>query len=89
MQLFNRQYEETTNEMCSVTTKLELKDEDSEINWLNNEHKEKLSILLDKTQGWRKLAKHLNVEYLLKTFQNNSTSPSLFLLNYIDVSNYK
>lgn len=86
MQLFNKQYEETTNEMCSVTTKLELKDEDLEINWLNNEHKEKLSILLDKTQGWRKLAKYLNVEYLLKTFQYSSTSPSLFLLNYIDVS---
>ncbi|PBC34834.1 nuclear factor NF-kappa-B p100 subunit isoform X1 [Apis cerana] len=85
LQLFNRQYEETTNEMCTVTTKLELKDEDSEINWLNNEHKKKLSILLDKTQGWRKLAKHLNVEYLLKTFQHSSTSPSLFLLNYIDV----
>ena len=72
--------------MCLVTTKLELKHEDLQTNWLNNEHKEKLSILLDKTQGWQKLAKHLNIEYLLQTFQHNSISPSLGLLNYIDVS---
>ena len=86
LQVFNDQSEKTTNKMCSVTTKLELKNEDLQTNWLNNDHKEKLSTLLDKTQGWQKLAKHLNIEYLLKTFQHNSISPSLGLLNYIDVS---
>ncbi|XP_043507342.1 nuclear factor NF-kappa-B p105 subunit isoform X1 [Frieseomelitta varia] len=85
LQVFNGQSEKTTNKMCLVTTKLELKHEDLETNWLNNEHKEKLSILLDKTQGWQKLAKQLNIEYLLQTFQHNSISPSLGLLNYIDV----
>ncbi|OAD59507.1 hypothetical protein WN48_09029 [Eufriesea mexicana] len=76
--------DETTKAVCSVATKLELKDEVSEISLLNNEHKQKLSILLDKTQGWLKLAKHLNIEHLLRTFQHSS-SPSLILLNYIDV----
>lgn len=71
--------------MCSVATKLELKDENLQTNWLNDEHKKELSTLLDKTQGWQKLAKHLGVEYLLQPFQYSS-SPSLILLNYIDVS---
>ncbi|XP_017753441.1 PREDICTED: nuclear factor NF-kappa-B p110 subunit [Eufriesea mexicana] len=84
LQLLNVQSEETTKAVCSVATKLELKDEVSEISLLNNEHKQKLSILLDKTQGWLKLAKHLNIEHLLRTFQHSS-SPSLILLNYIDV----
>lgn len=86
LQLFNDQPGETTSEMCSVATKLELKDENLQTSWLNDEHKKELSTLLDKTQGWQKLAKHLGVEYLLQPFQYSSTSPSLILLNYIDVS---
>ncbi|XP_034190920.1 nuclear factor NF-kappa-B family member relish isoform X1 [Osmia lignaria lignaria] len=85
LQLFNGKTEDTANQMCSVATKLEIEDKNLLTNWLNNEHKEKLSTLLDKTQGWRKLAKHLNFEYFLKTFEQSSSSPSLLLLNYIDV----
>ncbi|XP_043595634.1 nuclear factor NF-kappa-B p110 subunit [Bombus pyrosoma] len=85
LQLFNDEPGETTSKMCSVATKLELKDENLQTSWLNDEHKKELSTLLDKTQGWQKLAKHLGVEYLLQPFQYSSTSPSLILLNYIDV----
>ncbi|XP_076162252.1 nuclear factor NF-kappa-B family member relish isoform X2 [Ptiloglossa arizonensis] len=85
LQLLSSQTEEVANEMCSVSTKLEVEDEDLQTNWLNSEQKEKLSILLDKTQGWIKLAKHLNFQYFSKTLQQSSSSPSLLLLNYIDV----
>lgn len=86
LQLFNGKTEDTANQMCSVSTKLEIEDKNLPTNWLNNEHKENLSTLLDKTQGWKKLAKYLNFEYFLKTFEQSSSSPSLLLLNYIDVS---
>ncbi|XP_076234971.1 nuclear factor NF-kappa-B family member relish isoform X2 [Calliopsis andreniformis] len=85
LQLLCGQAEEATNDAGLVSTKLEIEDDDSELNWLNNERKEKLSTLLDKTQGWKKLAEHLNLEYFLKTLQQSSSSPSLLLLNYIDV----
>lgn len=62
-----------------------MEDEDDETNWLNNERKEKLSNLLDETQGWKKLAKRVNFEYLLQSLHHNTSSPSLLLLNYIDV----
>ncbi|XP_017791492.1 PREDICTED: nuclear factor NF-kappa-B p110 subunit [Habropoda laboriosa] len=85
LQLFNGQTEEATSDTCSITTKVELKDENLQTNWLTNEHKEKLSVILNKTQGWKKLARYLNLEYLLKAFQNSPSGPSMLLLNYIDV----
>ncbi|XP_026673518.1 nuclear factor NF-kappa-B p110 subunit isoform X2 [Ceratina calcarata] len=85
LQLLNRQTDDNTNQICMVTTKLELKDESMNINWLNTEHKEKLALILDKSEGWKRLAKHLNLDYLLKTFQPSFASPSSLLLNYIDV----
>lgn len=85
LQLLNGKPEESTSNTSAVTTKLEIEDEESETNWLNSEIKERLATLLDKTQGWKKLAKHLNFEYLLKILEQSSSSPSLLLLNYIDV----
>lgn len=66
--------------------KEEILNEDTKSNWLNNENKQKLAAILDKTKGWEKLAKHLNLEFLLQSLCQNSLSPSLLLLNYIDVS---
>ncbi|CAK9815825.1 Nuclear factor NF-kappa-B p110 subunit [Anthophora quadrimaculata] len=85
LQLFNGQTEEAKNETYSATTKVELKDENVQENRLTNEYKEKLSDILNRTQGWKKLARYLNLEYLLKTFQHSPSSPSMLLLNYIDV----
>lgn len=85
LQLFDGQSDETTKQICVVTTKLELKDENLEINWLNSEHKEKLAVILDKSTGWKKLAEHLNIDYLFNTFQPTFSSPSSLILNYIDV----
>lgn len=85
LQLFSGKTEENTNEVCSVTTKLEIEDKNLSTSWLNDEHKKKLSILLDKTQGWKKLIKELNFEYIFKTLHQSTSSPSLILLNYIDV----
>ncbi|XP_053994187.1 nuclear factor NF-kappa-B p100 subunit isoform X1 [Hylaeus volcanicus] len=85
LQLLNGQAKEITPDVGPVSTKVEAEDEDSNINWLNSERKEKLSIFLDKTQGWKKLAKHLNFQYFLNTLQQSASSPSLLLLNYIDV----
>lgn len=85
LQLFNGKTEENTDEMCSVTTKLEIEDKNLSTSWLNDEHKKQLSLLLDKTQGWKKLIKELNFDYLLKILHQNSSSPSMLLLNYIDV----
>ncbi|XP_043666595.1 nuclear factor NF-kappa-B p100 subunit isoform X2 [Vespula pensylvanica] len=67
------------------STKEEILNEDTKNNWLNNENKQKLAAILDKTKGWEKLAKHLNLEFLLQSLCQNSLSPSLLLLNYIDV----
>ncbi|XP_076618995.1 nuclear factor NF-kappa-B family member relish isoform X2 [Colletes latitarsis] len=85
LQLLIGQTDEVANEMGMVSTKLEVEEAELQINWLNNERKEKLSVILDKTQGWKKLAKHLNFQYVLNTLQQTSSSPSLLLLNYIDV----
>ena len=84
LQLLN-QTEEGKDELDFVSTKVEVDDGDDETNWLNNERKEKLSNLLDETQGWKKLAKRVNFEYLLQSLHHNTSSPSLLLLNYIDV----
>ncbi|XP_015438643.1 PREDICTED: nuclear factor NF-kappa-B p110 subunit [Dufourea novaeangliae] len=85
LQLLNSQTGEVPNEMGLVSTKLEVVDEELQKNLLNTEQKEKLSVILDKTQGWRQLAKRLKFDYFLKTLQQCSLSPSLLLLNYIDV----
>ncbi|CAL7951942.1 unnamed protein product [Xylocopa violacea] len=84
LQVLSGQTEELENEICSVSTKLELKDENLEPNWLSSEHKKRLSILLNKTRGWEKLARHLNLEYLLKTLEHNS-NPSLVLLSCMEI----
>ncbi|KAK2584999.1 hypothetical protein KPH14_008528 [Odynerus spinipes] len=60
-------------------------DDESKTSWLSNKNKHKLATILDKTQSWEKLAKRLNLDFLLETFRQNSSSPSLVLLNYIDV----
>ncbi|XP_076642757.1 nuclear factor NF-kappa-B family member relish [Halictus rubicundus] len=85
LQLLNGQTEEAPSEISSVFTKQEIQDEDSQQELLNNEQKQQLSNILDETQGWRKLAKHLKFESFLRTLQHTSLSPSLLLLNYIDV----
>ncbi|XP_033335241.2 nuclear factor NF-kappa-B family member relish isoform X1 [Megalopta genalis] len=85
LQLLNGQAEESSNKMSSVSTKLEVEDEDLQKEWLNNEQKQELSNILDKTQGWRQLAKHLKFEYMLRTLQQSSLSPTQLLLNYIDI----
>ncbi|XP_076277508.1 nuclear factor NF-kappa-B family member relish isoform X2 [Lasioglossum baleicum] len=85
LQLLNGQIDEAPSEMSTISTKQEVQDEDSQKELLNNEQKQQLSDILDKTQGWRKLAKHLKYEYFLRTLQHTSLSPSLLLLNYIDV----
>lgn len=70
----------------SLSIKEEELDEDTKNNWLSNENKEKLATILDKTNGWKKLVKHLKFEFLLQSLCHTSLSPSLLLLNYIDVS---
>ncbi|XP_046821433.1 nuclear factor NF-kappa-B p100 subunit isoform X2 [Vespa crabro] len=74
------------NELA-LFTKEEILEEDTENNWLSNENKQKLATILDKTKGWKKLVKHLNLEFLLQSLCQNSLSPSLLLLNYIDIQN--
>lgn len=72
--------------VSAVLTKEEVViDDDSKTSWLSDENKQKLATILDKTQGWEKLAKHLNLEFLLKTLHQNSSSSSLLLLNYIEL----
>ncbi|KAL2733845.1 nuclear factor NF-kappa-B p100 subunit isoform X1 [Vespula squamosa] len=76
----------TQNEIeLPFSTKEEILSEDTKNNWLNNENKQKLATILDKTKGWKKLAKHLNLEFLLQSLCQNSLSPSLLILNYIDI----
>lgn len=70
----------------SLSIKEEELDEDTKNNWLSNENKEKLATILDKTNGWKKLIQHLKFEFLLQSLCHTSLSPSLLLLNYIDVS---
>lgn len=53
--------------------------------WMDAEQEKQLSVILDKTEGWKKLIDYFNYKYLLKTFQQSSSSPSLLLLNYIAV----
>lgn len=53
--------------------------------WLDREQEKQLSAILDKTEGWKKLADYFNYKYLMKTFQQSSSSPALLLLNYITV----
>ncbi|XP_035725078.1 nuclear factor NF-kappa-B p100 subunit-like isoform X2 [Vespa mandarinia] len=72
------------NELA-LFTKEEILEEDTQNNWLSNENKQKLATILDKTKGWKKLVKHLNLEFLLQSLCQNSLSPSLLLLNYIDI----
>ncbi|XP_078050325.1 nuclear factor NF-kappa-B family member relish [Augochlora pura] len=85
LQLLNGQADELSNKMTSVSTKLEVDDEDTQKEWFNNEQIQELSNILDKTQGWRKLAKHLKFVYILRTLQQSSVSPSQLLLNYANI----
>ncbi|KAH0954212.1 hypothetical protein HN011_000943 [Eciton burchellii] len=53
--------------------------------WMNSDEEKQLAAILDETKGWKKLIDCLNFDYLLKTFEQSSSNPSLLLLNYIAV----
>ncbi|XP_025152532.1 nuclear factor NF-kappa-B p100 subunit isoform X2 [Harpegnathos saltator] len=53
--------------------------------WLDGEQEKQLSLILDSTEGWKKLVDYFNYKYLMKTFQQSSSSPALLLLNYIAI----
>ncbi|EZA52293.1 hypothetical protein X777_08963 [Ooceraea biroi] len=62
---------------------------DTEKVWMDADQEKQLATILDETKGWKKLADHLNFDYLLKTFERNSfSSPALLLLNYIAVQTH-
>ncbi|XP_032670815.1 nuclear factor NF-kappa-B p100 subunit isoform X2 [Odontomachus brunneus] len=60
-------------------------DETQQKIWLDAEQEKQLSAILDRTKGWNKLADYFNYKYLVKTFQQSSSSPTLLLLNYIAI----
>jgi len=53
--------------------------------WMNADEEKQLAAILDETKGWKKLIDYLNFDYLLKTFEQSSSNPTLLLLNYIAV----
>lgn len=69
----------------AFTTKEEILDESIKENWLTNENKKNLAIILEKTSAWKKLARHLDIEFLINTARQNLLSPTLLILNYIDI----
>lgn len=75
------------NKSKALIPKKEIEDDEIKTGWLNEKNKHKLAKILDKTQNWKKIAKSLNLEFLLETFCQTSSSPSLLLLNYIDIQN--
>ncbi|XP_015176773.1 PREDICTED: nuclear factor NF-kappa-B p100 subunit isoform X2 [Polistes dominula] len=69
----------------AIITKEEILDEDIRKSWLSNEDKRKFALVLEKSTAWKKLAKHLDIEFLIDTARLNSLSPTLLILNYIDI----
>jgi len=53
--------------------------------WMNTDEEKQLAAILDETKGWKKLVDYLNFNYLLRTFEQSSSNPTLLLLNYIAV----
>lgn len=72
-------------DIIDIVKKEEDIDDMQEKIWLDGEQEQQLSAILDRTEGWKKLADYFNYKYLMKTFQQSSSSPSLLLLNYITV----
>lgn len=59
--------------------------DDTQKVWMDAVQEKQLAAILDETKGWKKLARHLNFENLLNTFEQSSSSSTLLLLNYIAV----
>ncbi|XP_029177130.1 nuclear factor NF-kappa-B p100 subunit isoform X2 [Nylanderia fulva] len=59
--------------------------DDTQKVWMDAVQEKQLATILDETKGWKKLARHLNLENLLNTFEQSSSSSTLLLLNYIAI----
>lgn len=59
--------------------------DDTQKVWMDAVQEKQLATILDETKGWKKLAQHLNFEYLLDVFEENASGSTLLLLNYIAV----
>ncbi|KAI4498575.1 hypothetical protein M0802_006281 [Mischocyttarus mexicanus] len=69
----------------ALIVKEEILDDATKASWLNNENKKKLGLILDYKSSWKKLAKYLDLEFLIDTALENSLSPIMLILNYIDI----
>ena len=63
-----------------------MEDEEEVTNNFNNEDMLKLANILDKTGGWKKLAERMGHGILVPVLSESTSSPSLTLLSYINVS---
>lgn len=57
---------------------------DLEKDWLSAEQEKQLASILNETNGWKKLAQHFNIDYLLESVEHPYNA-SLLLLSYITV----
>lgn len=80
MQLVSNQ----SNALETIKCKEENIDDTQKV-WMDAVQEKQLAAILDETKGWKKLARHLNFENLLNTFEQSSSSSTLLLLNYIAV----
>lgn len=85
LQLLTEPTVQPKTEINPLPTEQEKGDGGTHKTWMVSEHKQKLSTILNKTRGWEKLAKRLKFNYLQRTLQQNTSNPSLLLLNCIDV----
>lgn len=53
---------------------------------LSNEDVARLATILDKTEGWKRLAEKIGLGILVPVLSKGTSSPSLTLLSYINVS---
>ncbi|XP_014468194.1 PREDICTED: nuclear factor NF-kappa-B p100 subunit isoform X2 [Dinoponera quadriceps] len=85
LNLVSSKHDALLNAVDEIKEEEEDNDETQQKIWLDREQEKQLSAILDRTEGWKKLADYFNYKYLMKTFQQSSSSPTLLLLNYITI----
>jgi len=68
----------------SIGCKEEKKVVNEERDWLDADEEKQLATILNETNGWKKLAQHFNIDYLLESV-DHSYNATLLLLSYITV----
>ena len=77
---------QTNENKRHVEVKEEIIEEEAVCNNFSNVDMKQLADILDKTGGWKKLAEHMGHGILVPALRKSTTSPSITLLNYINVS---